>query len=145
MNEKNIYIIKGGMIVERSLFLNRKFFFAILTIFVFVFGMQMLEPTSAAKWKLVSKDSKYTDQGFKISWKVTKKGNSQVIVKGISYAYDEKVYSTVWLKKISKTKLKLIQKLGNDKKQVFYIKTRLSAVQFYWKQRHKGNYHVIWS
>ncbi|MCK9151864.1 hypothetical protein [Methanobacterium alcaliphilum] len=129
--------------MERNDFINRRLIFAILLVFVFLFGLQIAEPVSAAKIKLISKGQAKGDHGIKLSWKTYRIGYNYVKIKGILKA-DQTIYTTLVLKKIGKTKLKVIEKIGKNKYRVHYTKTKHSAVQYYWNQRKKGNYLLMW-
>lgn len=129
--------------MERSIF-NRKMFFALLTIFVFVFAIQMVEPTSAAKVKLFSKGQKtyYSNaynEYYVYSWKSYKKTN-YVLIKDREYWKSDntlKGYGKYVLKKVNKKKLKIID-TWKGKTKVYYIKTKLSAYQYYKKHFNKN-------
>ncbi|MDP3035179.1 MAG: hypothetical protein Q8M97_08775 [Methanobacteriaceae archaeon] len=74
--------------MERS-FLNRKALLAVFTMFVFVFAIQMAEPSSAATTKLFDKGSKISYSStygtYKYSWKSYKKGSNYIVVKDNVY------------------------------------------------------------
>lgn len=129
--------------MERNNFLNRRFIFAILLISVFLCGLQIAEPVSAAKMKLISKGQAKSDHGIKLYWKTYRIGYNYVKIKGVIKA-DQTIYTTLVLKKIGKTNLKVIEKIGKNKYRVHYTKTKYSAFQYYWNQRKKGNYLLMW-
>lgn len=98
--------------MEKSIF-NRKLLLTVLTIFVFVFAIQVSEPASAAKTKLVKSGVKYIhstdDLNLKYSWKIYKQGKTKAILKSSLYCYEtgKKVYMKLTFTKISKKYLKI--------------------------------------
>lgn len=116
--------------------------------FMFVIGLQVAEPVAAASWKVIDHDStKFKDGNTTVTYKWTtyKKGNNYVVVKGTYYPdiNSYKAHYYMYLKKISKTKIKITEKsfLTNKKtgknkilkQKTYYRRTKLTAVQYYWK------------
>lgn len=134
--------------MEKSIF-NRRLFFAVLTIFIFVFALQMTEPASAAKAKLFDKGKKtfydnYYKRYYTSTWKSYKKTNFVSVKFYFKWKdYYKKYPGTYALKKVSKTKLKIVENYYG--KHVYYKKTRLSAYQYYKKHFNKKGKAGFWS
>lgn len=126
-------------------FLSKKMLFAILTIFIFVFSIQMVEPSTAAKTKLVYKKSyaPYDKQyNIKItySFKIYTKGkNNALIIYCIKNNYSGSIsyaYFKYDIKKVSKNKIKInIYEKNHPKANYIFINTikkkwKKSALQY---------------
>lgn len=124
-------------------FINKKMIFSILMLFVFIFAIQMVDPVNAAtKTKLIDKGSKtfsFSDgQSVKYTWKTYITGK-KITIKANSKFSDGSNYPEVYtLSKISKTKLKITE-FVQKQYSAYYIKTKLSAKQYYWKAYRSGS------
>ena len=122
-----------------SSILNRRMFFAVLTIFIFVFAIQSMDPAAATKTKLVSKGSNhiYSASGheWKYDWKIYTKGKNIAIWKVHLYCitHHQTAYMTSYNKKVSKTKVK-IKTTINGQVSNYYKKSKLSALNFVKKE-----------
>ena len=116
--------------------------------FMFVIGLQVAEPAAAASLKVIDHGS-YNNLGDNnydtYKWTAYKKGENYVVMKGSYYPETNlyKAYFYMYFQKISKTKIKTIEKsfvknkkTGKTKilsQKISYHKTKLTAVQYYWR------------
>ncbi|MCK9150544.1 hypothetical protein [Methanobacterium alcaliphilum] len=114
--------------------LNRKMFFAVLILFVFVFAVQMAEPASAAKWKKFDKGEKFFysdyDQLISYKWVSYKKGTKYAKVYSWWTNHDsgKKVRINIYFKKMSK-KIIRIKTSSNGKTKTQYFRTTWTAAR----------------
>lgn len=132
---------------------NRRFIVSILILFVFVCGI--VSTASATKAILIDKGSASCQMGsYNIhkTWTAYKTGNNYVKVttteKTTSGYGVTKSSVFLILKKVSATKLKISYSTGSGT-QVRYVKTKLTAVQYFWKKtnelRKKGSKDCYWN
>lgn len=119
--------------METSL-LNRKTFFAVLILFVFVFAIQTAEPASAAKWKKFDKGQKtvYLNSiPFTYNWISYKKGTkyAKVYSSWINLYTGEKFKFNANFKKMTKKVIR-VKTYRSGKTTTYYFKTKLSAYKF---------------
>lgn len=121
--------------MENSI-LNRKMFFALLTLFVFVFAINSVDTAAAAKTKLVEKGtlplesaSGYT---YQFSYKIYKQGTSKSVLKvSVKLSGGSRTgYITDYFTKVSKNKIKDKYYFNGKYKKTNYFKTKLSSVNF---------------
>lgn len=121
-----------------KLLFNKKTIFAAFLLLVFVGALNFSEPASAVTTKLIDKGSvTFYDSSEGVystyKWKTYKKGYNYVFVKGTMYYYGIGISNNYYFEKISKTKLYFKTTVGGKKAYSATIKTRLNAVNFYWK------------
>jgi len=115
---------------------------------MFVFSLQIAEPVAAAKLKVVDHGStKFKDPYDKSTvtykWKTYQMGTNYVEVVGSYYfpEYNLREYVYVYLKKVSKTKIKMSGKItvkdshSSHSQSIgsHYYYTKLTAAQYYWR------------
>ncbi len=104
------------------------------------FCIAIVEPTAAARTKMVDKGSiKGTDPDigyYKFSWVTYQKGTSYIKIK--SYLYmgfiNYSIKTTFVIQKLSKTKIKLTTYMNGKKIDTTYGYTKLTAARFYWRE-----------
>ena len=113
--------------------------------FMFVIGLQVAEPAAAASLKVIDHGYYKLDNNGTYKWTAYKKGENYVVMKGSYYPETNlyKAYLYMYFQKISKTKIKITEKsfvknkkTGKTKilyQKVSYPKTKLTAVQYYWR------------
>ena len=114
--------------------------------FMFVIGLQVAEPAAAASLKVIDHSSiKIKEYNVTYKWTAYKKGENYVVMKGSYYpeVNSYKTYYYMYFQKISKTKIKITEKVfATNKKtgktkilsqKISYHKTKLTAVQYYWR------------
>lgn len=114
---------------------------------MFVFSLQIAEPASAAKLKVMDHGSiKFNDHSNNVTgtykWTAYQSGINYVKIAGTYYyPHNLKVYMYMYLQKISKTKIKISGKVIGKAPYYSYSQsigthydyTKLSAVQYYWR------------
>ena len=116
--------------------------------FMFVIGLQVAEPAAAASLKVIDHGSTKFKEGntdITYKWTAYKKGENYAVMKGSYYPEinSYKTYLYMYFQKISKTKIKITEKsfvknkkTGKTKiigQKISYHKTKLTAVQYYWR------------
>lgn len=130
----------------------KKYVIFVLMVFLTVaVGIQFSEPVDAASWVKIDKKTVYTYTGqhgyVKLVYNVYKKGKNRVMLKQTmsskAYKWQSYGYSHTYkwyLTKISKTKLKILVPDIEGNYRSVYVKTKYSAVNYYWKVYRKSKY-----
>lgn len=109
--------------------------------FMFVFSLQIAQPVSAAKLKVVDKGSFTEDYGYgkcTNTWKTYQKGTYYVKIVATSKSPGHTDRMTMYLIKVSKRVLK-IKTINNGKwTGTMYLPSKLTAAQYYWKYIRPG-------
>ncbi|MBI5679436.1 MAG: hypothetical protein HZC47_00850 [Methanobacterium sp.] len=123
-------------------------------VFMFVIGLQLVEPVSAAKLKVVDQGTTTLNDPsgntITFTWKTYQRGTKYVAVIGYMYSpqTDTGVTMYMYLKKVSKKKVKLYGKMiakhygtgasYSKKIPATYEYTELTAAQCYWNEFKPG-------
>lgn len=130
--------------------MNKNIVLMALMVSMFVFGLQIAEPAAAASLKMIDHGSmnikQHTDNNtINFNWKTYQKGKNYVVMKNCLYShkYNKAAYCYFYIQKINKNTMKVTEKdvytnynTGKSTTKNYkpaYDKTKLTAVQYYWK------------